>query len=257
MDKIKRRRLFYDIETSPNVVYAWRTGYNMTVPPENIIKERAIICVSWKWEGEKSVHTLTWNKSQDDKQLLKKFIKILDSADEIIGHNSDRFDIRWLRGRALYHGIPMIPKYTQTDTMKMAKGGLNLNSYKLDYIARYLGVGAKTKHSGWDMWVNIMNKDAKALKEMVTYCENDVIILEKVYNKLKTYAKPNTHHAHLRGAAKYSCPDCGSHKVHLNKTRTTASGIIKREMQCQETSCGRNYTISDRAYVAYVKDKYK
>ena len=42
------KRLFFDIETSPNIVYSWRTGYNLTITTENIITERAIICISYK-----------------------------------------------------------------------------------------------------------------------------------------------------------------------------------------------------------------
>lgn len=102
-----RKRLFFDIETSPNIVTSWRIGYNLNISPDNIIHERAIICVCWKWEGEDEVHSLTWDKNQNDKQLLKKFIKVLNSADEIIGHNGDRFDIKWLRTRCIFHDIDM------------------------------------------------------------------------------------------------------------------------------------------------------
>jgi len=82
-----RKRLFFDIETSPNIVTSWRIGYNLNISHDNIVKERAIICVCWKWEGEDEVHLLTWDKKQDDKKLLEKFIKELNKADEIIGHN--------------------------------------------------------------------------------------------------------------------------------------------------------------------------
>jgi len=252
---LKRRRLFFDIETSPNVVYSWRTGYKLNIPTENIIKERAVICVSWKWEGEKNVHHLHWDNKQNDKKLLKDFIKVLDQADEIIAHNGDRFDMKWLRGRAIKQGIKMRAEYTTTDTLKLARSGFNFNSNRLDYIAQYLGVGAKTKHSGWDMWVQVMENNPDALAEMIHYCDNDVVILEKVYNLLKTYVKPKVHHSALKGGEKFTCPDCGSTDVHLNKTRTTAAGTIKREMQCKDSECGRNYTISDRGYVQYVKYK--
>ena len=255
MGKIERRRLFADIETSPNVVYTWRAGYKINIPFENIIEERKVICVSWKWEDEDEVHTLTWDKKQNDKALLKKFIKVLNRADEVIGHNFDRFDLKWLRGRALYHSIPMSPTYVTTDTLKLSRSLFSLNSNRLDYIAQYLGVGAKTKHRGWAMWTDVMDGSKKALAEMVTYCENDVIILENVYQKIKNYSKPRIHYATLSGLEKWNCPDCGTSHTHCNKTRTTAAGTVKREMKCLDKECGRNYTISDRAYVQYLKFK--
>jgi len=140
---LTRKRLFFDIETSPNVVLSWRTGYNLTITPYDILQERAIICICWKWEGEEQVHALTWDKKQNDKSMLKAFIKEVNKADEIIGHNSDRFDIKWLRTRCVYHSVGMFPTYQTLDTLKMAKSGFNFNSNKLDYIAQYLGVCKK------------------------------------------------------------------------------------------------------------------
>ena len=52
---LKPKRLFYDIETSYNIVKAWRAGYNLTITPEDIIHERAIISICYKWEGEEDV----------------------------------------------------------------------------------------------------------------------------------------------------------------------------------------------------------
>ena len=255
MVEFKRRRLFFDIETSPNVVYTWKAGYKISIPYDSIIKERAIICVSWKWEGEKEVHSLTWDKKQNDKKLLTEFVKVLAEADEIIAHNGDFFDMRWLRGRCVFHGIEMNPYYTTTDTLKLARYAFYFNSNRLDYLAKFLGVGSKTPHAGFQLWVDVMDKKQEALDMMVEYCENDVVILEKVYQKIKNYTNPRTNHAHLRGVEKFACPDCGTHRVYLNKTRTTASGIVKREMKCKNAKCGRNYTISDRAYVQYIKFK--
>ena len=99
MLQTKRKRLFFDIETSFNIGIFWRSGYNQTINPEDIIHERAIICVCYKWEGEDEVHTLTWDRNQSDKKLLKSFIQIMNRATEVVGHNGDRFDIKWLNTR--------------------------------------------------------------------------------------------------------------------------------------------------------------
>jgi len=73
MGKIKR--LFFDIETSPNIGLFWTAGYKLNIGHDNIIKERAIICICYKWAGEKEVHSLTWDNKQNDKSLLEKFVK--------------------------------------------------------------------------------------------------------------------------------------------------------------------------------------
>lgn len=181
-----KRKLFFDLETSPNIVFSWRIGNKINLAHDNIIEERAIICVSYKWENENKVYTLSWNKG-DDKQLVQKFAKIIDSADEIIGQNSDRFDIKWLRTRCIYHGVPVSVKFNSIDTLKMARAGFNFNSNKLDYMGSFLGVGNKIK-TEYDLWKRIiLEDDKKAMSDMITYCEEDVRLLERVYNKLKGY----------------------------------------------------------------------
>src|SRR5690606_36182950 len=107
----KARVLIYDIETSPNIGWFWRAGYKLNIQPENIIKERAIICISYKWLDEDQVYNLSWDKNQDDKFLIEQFVEVLNEADLSVGHNGDRFDLKWIKTRALFHRIPMLPNY--------------------------------------------------------------------------------------------------------------------------------------------------
>ena len=73
--RTQRRRLFFDIETSPNIGLFWESGYKKTIDYSNIIKERAIICICYKWEDDKQVHSLHWDSKQCDKSMLQKFIE--------------------------------------------------------------------------------------------------------------------------------------------------------------------------------------
>ena len=129
IDKPKKR-LFFDLEVSANVVFSWRIGRDVSLSPDDIIKERAIICACYKWEGDDKVYSLEWNKG-DDKDLLLKFSKVINSADEVITQNGDAFDIKWLRARCIYHDIPVSPKFNSIDTLKMARAGFKFNSNKL------------------------------------------------------------------------------------------------------------------------------
>jgi hypothetical protein len=52
------KRLFFDIETSPNIGYFWRAGYKLNIGHENIIEERKIICISYKSGSIKKIHRL-------------------------------------------------------------------------------------------------------------------------------------------------------------------------------------------------------
>jgi len=182
-----KRVLFFDIETSPNVVFSWRIGNKINLSHSNIINERAIICVCWKWQGSDKIYSLEWNKG-DDKQLLKDFAKVINSADIVIGQNSDAYDIKWLRTRALYHGVDFKVKLNSLDTLKMARAGFNFNCNKLDYMGQYLGVGQKIETT-YDLWKAIvLDNDKAAMRSMVKYCGEDVALLERVYDKLQGYS---------------------------------------------------------------------
>lgn len=252
--KHKIKRLFFDIETSPNLVYAWRIGYNLTLDHNMIVKERAIISVAYKWEGDSTVHCITWDKNQCDKSLLEEFIKVLHTADEIVAHNGKKFDEKWLRTRCIYHGIPTFPKYKSIDTLTKARSGFNFNSNKLDYIAKFLKVGAKLHHEGFDMWKKIIEKNDKtALETMCQYNKIDVIVLEDVFNAIKNYIVPETHVGVLNNKEKYSCASCGSYNLILYKNVVTSKGTIQRVMQCLD--CGSFTTLSNTSYNQYLKSK--
>lgn len=85
------KRLFFDIETSYEVGKFWRPSFKAVIRHTDVFIESAIICISYKWEGQKKVHTFSWNDGCD-KELVQKFIEIAETADEIVGHNSDNFD---------------------------------------------------------------------------------------------------------------------------------------------------------------------
>ena len=181
-----KRKLFFDIEVSPDVELSWGIGRKVNLSHDSIIQERAIICICWKWDNEDAVHSLEWKKG-DDREMLVKFAKIANSADEIIAQNGDNFDIKWLRTRCLYHRISVSPKFNTIDTLKMARQGFRFNANRLDYMGKFMGFGGKI-HTDYDMWKDILLKnDQKAMALMVAYCKEDVVLLEKVYNTLQDY----------------------------------------------------------------------
>ena len=81
---------------------------------------------------------------------------------------------------------------------------------------------------------------------MIDYCENDVMILECVFNKLRKIVKPKTHYGALWGDGKYSCPECGTCHVGLSKRYATSTGVMRFNMKCRK--CETMYTISGKQY---------
>ena len=250
------RRLFWDIETSPNRGLFFRAGYDQNINPECIEEERKIICIGYKWTDEEPV-VLRWDSRKDDAAMLRAFGKIANEADEMVAHYGDRFDLPWFRGRCLLNGI-LIPDYKTIDTKAWASKYFSFNSNKLDYLAGVMGFGHKLK-TDFQLWKDIMGSDRKkyqtALDYMCKYCGVDVIRLEQVYNKLAQYVKPKTHVGVMSGRDKWSCPRCASLVVKKNKTRVTAAGTVAHQMQCRK--CGASYTINQKTHSDYCEAKKK
>ena len=243
--------LIYDIETSYNIGKFWRAGYNLNINPGDIIHERAIICISYKWLGEEQVYNLTWDKNQCDKFLLEQFIPILDEADMIVAHNGDRYDLKFIKTRALKHNLKMLINYKQFDTLKVAKAKFMFNSNKLDYISKFLGAEGKisTEMKLWDDI--ILRKCPKALIQMLDYCDEDVRQLEIVYNALVSWENPKFHIGVMNGGTKQTSPITGNVNIEQVKQMTTNSGTIKHIMRDLDT--GRLFEMSDTNYKKFLE----
>jgi hypothetical protein len=235
------KRLFLDIEVSPNIVMAWRTGYKIDLNYDGIVKERTIICACYSWQGQERVYSLAWDKHQDDRALLEELLPVMEEADEIVGHYIDGFDLPWIKTRALKHDLDMLPKYKTIDTKAWASKHFYFNSNKLDYISQFLGSGGKIK-TDFQLWKDVMAGSAGALERMVRYCKGDIRELKFVHSKLERAVPHKTHEGLLQGKAKWSCPKCASEQVRVGKYGVTAAGTQRYKVTCE--ACGAHYTIT-------------
>lgn len=247
--KTKVKILFWDLETTHNVVASFSL-FKPIIPHDCILKERSIICGSWKWQGNDKVESISvtddmkrFRKNRgDDYVVVKTLHEKLQEADIIVAHNGDKFDLKYFNTRCLFHGLTPIAKPITVDTYKVAKKNFNFNSNRLDYIAKFLGVGEKIKtHLG--MWLAIIDsrvpveEAVEEVKNMVVYNKRDVVILEKVYDKIKIFMD-NHPNANLFIESEIPvCPVCGGKHLQKRGYRATRTGRYAR-YQCQSTGCG-------------------
>lgn len=247
------KRLFFDVETSYCTGWFWRPSYKTSISYNQIFQESKIICICYKFEGDKDVSYLTWDKGCD-KKMMDKFFKIINEADECISHNGNNFDVKWIRTRFLTHGYTSMPEIKSIDTLRMARTKFKFNSNKLNDIGITLGLGKKIDTGGIDLWHDIILRNDKiALKKMVEYCQQDVILLEKIFLKIKGFSPVRTHRAVQIDGERYDCPECTSINVFLQNTRTTSFGVLQRQMCCKD--CGTYYKISNKSYMDYLQKK--
>lgn len=231
----KSKILIWDIETAPMENYTWDL-YPLSISHDNIIKDWSIICGCWKFVGDKTIKSVAVDikSPRDDKEVVKKLRDVVASADVIVHHYGDRFDLKKLNARIIYYGLDPLPNIPTVDTKKQASKVAAFTSNRLDYLSKlFFGVG-KT-HIEFQRWIDIINGNKAALKEMVDYNKVDVQRLEDVYLYLLPYMKGHPHMGAMNGEHRhYSCTNCGSTKIKLNGVRYTAAGLKKQEIQCKE-----------------------
>lgn len=238
--------MFFDIETSYCIGWFWNPAFNTNISYDQIIKDSAIICICWKWQGSNKVNHLKWNMG-DDKEMINKFLNEINEADEVVGHNGDKFDLKWFRTRCLIHGHKSIPEIKSIDTLKISRSKFKFPSNRLDAIGKYLGFGGKKETGGIQLWHDIIqNNSKKAMNNMIDYCKRDVELLEKVFLKLEGYSKHKTHIGVYAGKDKCSCPYCGEKNFRVKDRRITADGMIKMILQCD--ICLKYFNVPIKVY---------
>lgn len=238
----KLRLLFFDIETAPMLAYIWQQRTEF-VGIHQITHETFMLSWAAKWADrtkvEHQVLTSAEAKDQDDTRIVKGLADLLRSADIIVGHNLDRFDVPMLNNRLMLNGLEPLGPVKTLDTLKLAKRTLRLASNKLDWLAQQLGVGAKIE-TDFDLWKRCYLGEAKALAEMVRYNRHDVVILQQVYELLEPHAR-GVPRLIEPGDNRAVCPTCGSDQLKpTTPHRTNASTFPQwRCLSCHRTSRSR------------------
>ena len=232
------RILFYDEETTHNIIASFNLYGKEYIPHENILQERYIVCASWKWRGVKTIHSASVLDDpkrykvnpHDDYFVVSELSEAISQSDIIVAHNGDKYDFRYLATRRVAHKLKPLPPVKSIDTYKIAKTKFLFNSNRLDYLGAYLGVGRKKKTTP-GLWLRVLAGDKAAVKEMVEYNKGDVSLLEDVFEKLLPYVPQ----LNQRLYDNQGCVYCGSSHVQRRGTHIAETRTYQR-FQCQD--CG-------------------
>jgi hypothetical protein len=223
-----------DIETAPSLGYFWGRMWETNIL--DVKSQWYILCFSYKWLGEKTIHTHSlpdytgYSKNkEDDRRLTGDLWTMLDEADIVIAHNGDQFDLKKTNARLIANGYKPPSMYKSIDTLKIARRYFKFESNKLADLGPYLNIGKKLPHTGFNMWLGCIRGDKAAWKMMEDYNRHDVELLEKVYYELRPWA---TNHPDLTlYTDSPGCPTCQSKHV------TKQGFSIKRSKKYQQYQC--------------------
>lgn len=173
---------------------------------------------------------------RDDSALCGKLHDILMDADIVIGHNIRDFDRKVWNTRLLANGYSVPSPYFLNDTLKIVRSQFMLNNNTLDWTAKFLGVGAKRKSKKFSqkqLFEECENGNKKAYKELKKYNIEDVVINEKVWDKIKAFK--NTALDIIPKGVEAFCTFCHATRDEIQSRgdRRYADGYYNR-YQCKE-----------------------
>lgn len=234
-----------DTETAPKLANVWGL-FKQNVGINQIVKDMYVLCWSAKWYGSDTMmsdalhyHSRYKRNNEDDTIIIKSVWKLLDEADFVVAHNGNGFDIPTLNSRFIILGMQPPSPYKVIDTLSIARSNFKFTSNKLDFLGQALVGDHKIATGGFKLWSDIIqNKDDDAFDRMVEYCEQDVYLLEKVYDKLKPWNKTagrlDLKDSELKDVG---CNSCGSSNVKKNGKYATNTGVYQQH-KCND--CGHN-----------------
>lgn len=225
--------LFLDLETTPMTAHTWGL-WQQNVGLNQIIESTSVMCFGARWYGQEKVIFRSTHHHGKPK-MLEDLHALMDEADVVCGWNSATFDHKHIRREFLEAGMTPPSPTKDMDLMRVVKSQFRFPSNKLDYVAQKLNVGAKVKHSGFELWIKCMAGDSKAWKEMKEYQIQDVNLLIDLYEKLRPWIK-NHPSVPLHNLAEDGCVVCGSLKLQKRGYEKTSTAIYQR-LQC--TDCGK------------------
>lgn len=204
------RILTIDIENRPNLGYVWGL-FDQNVGLSQLVEVAETFSFAAKWYGSKEV--FFYSTYHDGKKaMLEAAHALLSEADVVIGFNSKNFDMKHLNREFILAGMEPPSPYKNVDLMHVVKANFKFTSNKLDHVVQQLGLGAKTSHQGFQLWVDCMNGKEKAWALMKKYNKQDVVITEKLYDRLRPWISAHPPVSLYNGVDqdKDTCPNCGS-----------------------------------------------
>ena len=186
------RTLIFDLENAPGTAFYWRAKTEW-IGPHMVINHPFMLSYAAKWQdGRKilsGVVTPEEAQARDDSRIVAEIADLLREADKVVAHNCDGFDLPILNGRILVNGLEPLGMVQTIDTLKLARKSFSLTHNSLGALADVLGLGTNKLDTSFSLWVDCMEGDERALGKMLRYNKQDVVVLQKVYERLVPHVK--------------------------------------------------------------------
>jgi DNA-directed RNA polymerase subunit RPC12/RpoP len=235
--------LLLDIETAPILASVWSI-WNVDVPLNMIEKDWHLLAVCCKWLDDPASKAMYYDQRnakniEDDTKLLQFVHNLLDECDVVVTQNGKAFDIKKLNARFITKGLSKPSRFEHIDTKKIASRNFAFTSNKLEYLADVLNLPKrKSKHKnfpGFSLWQECLKGNKKAWDEMKHYNIQDVLVLEDLYKKFRSWDNDGVNVGAYYEDTEVRCSSCGGTHLVKDGIKALKNGKYQR-YQCK--SCG-------------------
>jgi len=231
--------LIFDIETSPLQAYIFQKSvWGGNVGDNQVISEWFALCWSAKWLFNDNIMSarLTGKEAlrEDDSRIVKLLWKLFDEADIVVAHNAMGFDVPNMNTRFILNGLPPTSPYQAIDTLSIAKKQFGFTHNSLNALGKIFGFDPKLD-TDFELWKRCVSGDEEALQYMERYNVGDVVLLERIYLKLRPWIKGHPNLGLYVESDDPICPNCGSTELTWIDDKyyyTTASKFALYRCKC-------------------------
>jgi uncharacterized protein YprB with RNaseH-like and TPR domain len=129
-------------------------------------------------------------RTDQEKGLLVKLVKRLESFDVIVTWSGRGFDTPFLTTRLLKHGLDPVPllRKIHLDLNEVVRSRLRLTFTYLDHVCDFFGIPREKGPMGLEvpqLFVKALEGDETALKSIRDHCLDDLEVTREVFLKLK------------------------------------------------------------------------
>ena len=244
------KALTIDIERLPGQVSVQHRGFTIDGPvwdlnalkhiigrrihADDVIEWPRTICAAARWYGEEDVmFAAEWEVGGYD-AFMREVWSWVDEADILIGHNMAAFDSKHLMSGWAEMGLPAPSPFKVIDTLKIARGSLNMESNTLDSLAKRLGVESKSDKYDVRVAQAAVSGDREAQAVLESYNRGDIVASEALFDRLRPYAK-GIPHLGMWTDDEMACPSCGST---MTATGRTVHANVQRYEHLHCPNCG-------------------
>jgi len=126
-----------------------------------------------------------------DRNLVRQCVADLQGFDRIVTYYGARYDIPFIRSRALYNGVtfPKFGAFYHTDVYDWVKRKLKLHGNRMQFACDFLDIPSKEHKLIGAVWNRALTGSKKDLQFILQHNMEDVISLEQLWKTLLPFVK--------------------------------------------------------------------